>query len=150
MVDKLAACILNSAVLLSSLVTGPSVAGGGSPTGNPLETHLADSRSKPGSMAPAGLNEGEPLPNQGVFAPIGRPIQNLQGQRLGLVEGVLLTPDGQVSAVVMATGGLLSVTRDHYAIPWTRVHWQYDGEYLSLDVGRQQIGSEFSSFEPED
>ena len=150
MVDKLAACILNSAVLLSSLVTGSSVAVGGSPTGNSLETHLADGRSQPGSMAPAGLNEGETFPNQGVFAPIGRPIQNLQGQRLGLVEGVLLTPDGQVSAVVMATGGLLRVTRDHYAIPWTRVHWQYDGEYLSLDVERQQLGSEFSSFEPED
>lgn len=149
MVEKLAARIFNSAVLLSSLVAGLSVAGGGSPTGNPFETDLADSGSKPGSMAPAASDEGDPLTNRGVFAPIGRPIQNLQGQRLGLVEGVLLTPDGQVSAVVMATGGLLSVTSDHYAIPWTRVHWQYDGEYLSLDVGRQQIGSEFSSFEPE-
>lgn len=150
MVNQLAGPVLNCAVLLSSLLTGFSIAGGGSPTGKPFETHLADNGPTPAGTAPARLSDGEPFANRETFAPIGRPIQNLQGQRLGLVEGLLVTPDGQVSAVVMATGGLLSVVRDHYAIPWTRVHWQYDGEYLSLDVGRNEIESEFSSFEPDD
>jgi hypothetical protein len=119
-----------TAVLILSLVGG---------------LHATGTGQGPGDAHFGGSSEGPIAPDRETFAPIGRPIQNLQGQRLGQVEGLLVTPDGRISAVVMATGGLLGLARDRYAIPWARVHWQYDGEYLSLDVGRKEIASEFDS-----
>jgi hypothetical protein len=148
--NQLVSIPLNLAVFLSSLCSGHAVAAGGPSISSPSEFHFAANRAQPGDTPAPHLRVGNAVSQAEAFAPVGRPVQNLQGQHLGEVEGVLVTPDGQVSAVVMATGSLLSLTRDHYAIPWTRVHWQYDGEYLSLDVERTQLTSEFSSFEPDD
>lgn len=99
------------------------------------------------TAAPSGTDVGGEL-MQSVSI-VGRPVQNLQGQLLGQVDGVLVSVDGRVQAVVLATGGLLGWGQDRYEVPWARVHWQHDGDYLTLDVGSEQVKAEFSAFETE-
>ena len=78
---------------------------------------------------------------------LGRPVRNLQGERLGEVDTVLVTTHGQVSAIVVGTGGLLGLGQDHYEIPWSQVQWQENGPYLTVDVAEDHMKAEFSAFE---
>ncbi len=101
----------------------------------------------PPDFAPVGDSPTADAESTERLAIVGRPVQNLQGQLLGEVDGVLVSADGRVQSVVLAMGGLMGWGQDRYEVPWARVHWQRDGDYLTLDVGPQEVKAEFSAFE---
>ena len=129
MADRFAVGRFSAAIQIPSLVGGLPDATRESPPQISYETPATGTVQGPDDAHFGGSSEGPLTPDRETFAPIGRPIQNLQRQRLGQVEGLLVTPDGRISAVLMATGGLLGLARDRYTIPWARVLWQHHGEY---------------------
>ena len=49
---------------------------------------------------------------------LGRPLFDPGDEVLGTIAGLLFTPDGQITAVVIAFGGFLSIGDRHVAIPF--------------------------------
>jgi len=78
---------------------------------------------------------------------IGHPVQNPQGEQLGEVDTLLVTSDGQVTAIIVGTGGLMGIGKDRYEIPWSQVELRNNGKYVVVDVAKDQIKAEFSAFE---
>lgn len=72
-----------------------------------VEKHwLAPPPSRTCQSAPATpfLNEPDTSATQHMF---GTPVRGLLGEQLGVIHEVVVRPDGEVSAVIVGTGGLL-------------------------------------------
>lgn len=66
---------------------------------------------------------------------IGADVRNLQDERLGSVDDIVLDPEtGAVSYVVVARGGFFGVGEDHVAVPWQRFSATPDFNTLVLNV----------------
>ncbi len=82
----------------------------------------------------------------------GIDVQNNQGDDLGTISEVFISPDGNVSHVVLSKGGALGIGGEQYLVPWERLQLSKDQDLAILDVQEDQISSEFAAFEemPED
>jgi sporulation protein YlmC with PRC-barrel domain len=70
---------------------------------------------------------------------MGEPLKNPQGQTLGTIYDVVLTPDlDQISYLALSRGGLFGIGRNLYAIPWSRVELGAGGSYI-LPVSEQEF-----------
>jgi sporulation protein YlmC with PRC-barrel domain len=62
---------------------------------------------------------------------IGEPVKNKQGQTLGTIYDLVLTPDlDQVSYVALSRGGLFGIGRNLYAVPWSSLELSAAGTYI--------------------
>ena len=62
---------------------------------------------------------------------IGQPVKNAQGERLGTIYDLVLTPDlDQVSYVALSRGGVFGIGRNLYAIPWSSMRLGATGAYV--------------------
>ncbi len=59
---------------------------------------------------------------------VGSPVTNVQGEKLGTVYDLVLTPElSDISYAVVSSGGFLGVGRQLHAIPWSSVQTGIDG-----------------------
>jgi sporulation protein YlmC with PRC-barrel domain len=70
---------------------------------------------------------------------IGKPVMNADGQEIGQVRDLLMSPDGSVSQAIIDVGGFLGVGNKQIAVPWNQIAVQPDGNSLTLSMDRQQL-----------
>jgi sporulation protein YlmC with PRC-barrel domain len=63
---------------------------------------------------------------------IGKPVKNAQGEKLGAIHDLVLTPElDQVSYVALSRGGFLGIGQNLYAIPWSSIRVGSTGAYVA-------------------
>jgi sporulation protein YlmC with PRC-barrel domain len=73
---------------------------------------------------------------------MGTPVNNLQDEKLGKVENILVDlPSGRVVAVIVASGGFLGMGDELSAVPPTALRFTSDRETLQLDATKELLSS---------
>jgi len=73
---------------------------------------------------------------------MGTPVKNLQDEKLGKVENLLVDlPSGRVVAIVVSSGGFLGMGDELSAIPPTALRFTTDRETLQLDASKEMLTS---------
>lgn len=74
---------------------------------------------------------------------IGADVVNTTNDKLGDVDEVLVTTDGRVNAVVVATGGVLGLGERKVVLPWERLRFSSHGSDLVVktDVSRETLNA---------
>ncbi|MCW0234725.1 MAG: PRC-barrel domain-containing protein, partial [Ferrovibrio sp.] len=72
---------------------------------------------------------------------IGADVTSATDEKLGDVAEVLVTTDGRVSAIIVATGGVLGVGRRKVVLPWERLRFSSRGNDLVVvaDASRETL-----------
>jgi len=77
---------------------------------------------------------------QGSNELIGMTVKNDQGEELGSVEDLVLTPDrNQVSYLVLSRGGLLGMGEKLFAVPFSAVQIQKGADHVTLSISKEQL-----------
>ena len=73
---------------------------------------------------------------------IGTPVNNLQAEKLGKVENILVDlPAGRLVAVVVSSGGFLGMGDELSAVPPTALRFTADRDTLQLDASKELLAS---------
>ena len=73
---------------------------------------------------------------------IGTPVKNLQDEKLGKVENLLVdVSSGRVLAVVVSSGGFLGMGDELSAIPPTALRFTTDRDTLQIDASKELLSS---------
>jgi sporulation protein YlmC with PRC-barrel domain len=76
---------------------------------------------------------------------MGTTITNMQGEKIGRVHDIVLTPDQSgISYVAIASGGVLGIGERLYAVPWTAVSVAPNGKLLTTMIGKKEFDKESS------
>jgi len=78
---------------------------------------------------------------------VGSPVTDREGQKIGRVSNVTISPSGDVREVVVSIGGTLGIGATEYRIPWNRVSVGAQGDSVMLGVPKNRVQTEFSAFE---
>lgn len=79
---------------------------------------------------------------QQVSKLLGMPVKNLQDEKLGDVDNILLDlPSGRIVAVVITSGGFLGIGDELSAIPSTALRFTSDRTALQLDATKDMLSS---------
>jgi hyperosmotically inducible periplasmic protein len=71
---------------------------------------------------------------------MGKPVNNLQGEKLGKVENMLLDlPSGRIVAIVVSSGGFLGMGDELSAVPPTALRFSTDRDTLQLDASKEML-----------
>ena len=146
------ACTLS--LLLAGTVIGQEATPGsepgaapGAPTGAPQEPAIGEADRESG-IAPQP-QEGASIDEAAytVSDLMDKDVRNAQDEELGKVQNLLVSEDGRVTHAVVGAGGVLGVGQDMYAVPWDQLQFSPDQEHVVLNVGKDQLSTEFSAFE---
>lgn len=92
------------------------------------------------------INGAPLIPESGLFLLqrtsklMGIPVKNMQEEKVGKVEDVLLDlPSGRILALIISTGGFLGMGDELSAIPPTAFRFTADMETLQLDVSKEVL-----------
>ena len=73
---------------------------------------------------------------------MGTSVKNLQDEKLGKVENILLDlPSGRIVAVIVSSGGFLGMGDELSAIPPSALRFTTDRETLQLDASKEMLSS---------
>jgi hypothetical protein len=74
---------------------------------------------------------------------IGADVVTTTNDKLGEVDEVLVTTDGRVNAVIVATGGVLGLGERKVVLPWERLRFSSQGSDLVVktDVSRETLNA---------
>lgn len=73
---------------------------------------------------------------------IGKAVDNLQNEKLGKVENLLVDlPSGRVVAIIVSSGGFLGMGDELSAIPPTAIRFTTDRDTLQLDTSKEMLSS---------
>jgi sporulation protein YlmC with PRC-barrel domain len=73
---------------------------------------------------------------------IGAPVKNLQDDRLGKVENLLVDlPSGRIVTVILSSGGFLGIGDELSAIPPTAFRFTTDRDTLQLDASKELLSN---------
>ena len=73
---------------------------------------------------------------------MGTPVKNLQDEKLGKVENILVDlPSGRVVAVIVSSGGFLGMGDELSAVPPTALRFTTDRDALQLDVSKEMLSN---------
>ncbi len=79
---------------------------------------------------------------QKASALVGLPVQNLQDEKLGKVDNVLVDlPSGRIVAVIVSSGGFLGLGDELSAVPPTALQWTADRSILRLDASKEMLSA---------
>ncbi len=79
---------------------------------------------------------------QRASALVGTPVNNLQDEKLGKVDDILLDlPSGRIVAVVVSSGGFLGLGDELSAIPPTALRLLSEGTVLQLDATKDMMSN---------
>ena len=72
----------------------------------------------------------------------GTAVYNLEGERLGQVEDVMLHKlSGKVAFAIMAFGGVLGIGHKHTPLPWSVLTYDPDKNGYVVPLGKEQLKS---------
>jgi hypothetical protein len=73
---------------------------------------------------------------------MGTPVKNLQDEKLGKVENILLDlPSGRIVAIVVSSGGFLGLGDELSAVPPTALRFNADRDTLQLDASKETLSN---------
>jgi hypothetical protein len=73
---------------------------------------------------------------------MGTPVNNLQDEKLGKVENLLVDlPAGRIVAVIVSSGGFLGMGDELSAVPPTALRFTADRDILQLDASKEMLAS---------
>ncbi|MDR4493542.1 MAG: PRC-barrel domain-containing protein [Nitrospirales bacterium] len=72
---------------------------------------------------------------------VGKPVNNLQGKPIGVIEEIVIETRGLVGYAVLSFGGFLGMGDKLFAVPWTSLAHSEDREYLILDIQPEQLAN---------
>ena len=73
---------------------------------------------------------------------MGTPVNNLQDEKLGKVENLLVDlPAGRIVAVIVSSGGFLGMGDELSAVPPTALRFTADRDTLQLDASKEMLAS---------
>jgi len=73
---------------------------------------------------------------------MGTPVKNLQDEKLGNVENLLVDlPSGRVVAVIISSGGFLGMDDELSGVPPTALRFTTDRDTLQLDTSKEMLGN---------
>jgi sporulation protein YlmC with PRC-barrel domain len=73
---------------------------------------------------------------------MGTPVNNLQDEKLGKVENLLVDlPSGRVVAMIVSSGGFLGMGDELSAVPPTALRFNTDRDTLQLDASKEMLSS---------
>jgi len=73
---------------------------------------------------------------------MGTPVKNLQDEKLGKVENLLVDlPSGRVLAIIVSSGGFLGIGDELSAVPPTALRFNTDRDTLQLDASKEMLSS---------
>jgi len=73
---------------------------------------------------------------------MGTPVKNLQDEKLGKVENLLVDlPSGRVVAIIVSSGGFLGIGDELSAVPPTALRFNTDRDTLQLDASKEMLSS---------
>ena len=71
---------------------------------------------------------------------IGSDVRNTQNEDLGTINYIVLDRYlNRVSYAVLSYGGVLGVGAKHYAVPWSAIQYQAEGQPVRLNLTKQQL-----------
>jgi sporulation protein YlmC with PRC-barrel domain len=94
------------------------------------------------AAVPSGSTEilTEESENQVLAAKIvGMDVVNSAGEQIGKVDDVLLDKSGQISGLVVKSGGVLGMGGKNVAVAWTDVAAAENAEAVTIDLTAEQI-----------
>jgi sporulation protein YlmC with PRC-barrel domain len=96
--------------------------------------------AQPGQQPPAAQAEREAGGLVASDAVRGATVRDQAGQRVGTVDRLVADrQSGQIQRVVVASGGLLGIGRDHVQLPWNEVQLARDNGNIIAQVDRQRL-----------
>ena len=70
----------------------------------------------------------------------GTAVYNISGDKVGNIKNVMIDKvSGKVAYATMASGGILGIGSDFYALPWNALTYSTDIEGYKLDVDREKL-----------
>lgn len=73
---------------------------------------------------------------------MGTPVKNLQDEKLGKVENILVDlPSGRLVAVIVSSGGFLGMGDELSAVPPTALRFTTERDTLQLDASKEMLAS---------
>ncbi len=73
---------------------------------------------------------------------MGTPVNNLQNEKLGKVENLLVDlPSGRVVAIIVSSGGFLGMGDELSAVPPTALRFTTDRDALQLDASKEMLSN---------
>ena len=73
---------------------------------------------------------------------MGAPVKNLQDEKLGKVENLIVDlPAGRIVAVVISSGGFLGMDNELSAVPPTALRYNSNHEILQLDASKDMLAN---------
>jgi hypothetical protein len=73
---------------------------------------------------------------------MGTPVKNLQDEKLGKVENLIVDlPSGRVLAIIVSSGGFLGIGDELSAVPPTALRFNTDRDTLQLDASKEMLSS---------
>ncbi|MGB3223077.1 MAG: PRC-barrel domain-containing protein [Desulforhopalus sp.] len=71
----------------------------------------------------------------------GKQIHNEQGQQVGTIEKVLISPNGEIEAVIVEKGGFLGMGGEQNKIPWEALKQGEDPNSMVYSAGSETSGT---------
>jgi sporulation protein YlmC with PRC-barrel domain len=115
-----------------------------------LDTDAQESTSQKMDEQASGSGTSEPAQKGGIIAEqerdqiltkelIGKSVVNNQDEDLGTVQDLVLDQEGQVTGIVLASGGFLGIGAKPVGIAWNDLAAAMDQETLRLDLTPEQV-----------
>ncbi len=70
---------------------------------------------------------------------IGRNVKNTEGDTIGEIKSVYISPDGSVDSVMVGVGGFLGVGEREVQLAWKDLHIADNGEKVTVDMTKDQL-----------
>jgi len=73
---------------------------------------------------------------------MGKPVMNLQGEKLGKVENLMMDPlAGRIASVIISSGGFIGVASHLSAVSPTKLRYNAEYHTLQLDCSKEMLAS---------
>lgn len=99
-------------------------AGNQAPMSTPPSPGGSTAGTDSGAAAPAGTAATATIKGNGV---IGADVRGSDDKKIGAVNELLMTPDGQVDSVIVSIGGIMGVGDHKVQVPWEQLRFSNEG-----------------------
>jgi sporulation protein YlmC with PRC-barrel domain len=132
-----AGTVLAAAPLAIAQQSTPQNQPGASTTTTPGTT-APSTTGTPSTTAPSTANAPSPSAMQ-VDKLVGKSVRNSNGEKIGDIEAVYVTPTGQVDSVIVGVGGFLGMGEREVAVKWTDLKVSADGDTITSNMTKDSL-----------
>jgi sporulation protein YlmC with PRC-barrel domain len=118
--------------LLAAVITGLAA------TAAHAQTPPAPATTPPAATAPATKTMPGPQAADAKKL-IGRNVKNADGDTIGEIKSVFISPDGKVDSVMIGVGGFLGVGEREVQLGWKDLRVSDNGEKVTVDMTKDQL-----------